>query len=66
MESRLATTQAAYDAKIGDLQAEANMLHNLKIDEERRRITKEFEASYAQTVEEAQQAIVAVRKRCED
>ena len=66
MESRLATTQAAYDAKIGDLQAEANKLHNLKIDEERRRITKEFEASYAHTVEEAQQAIAAVRKQCEN
>ena len=66
VESRLATTQAAYDAKIGDLQTEANQLHSLKIDEERRRITKEFEASYAQTVEEAQQAIAAIKKRCDD
>ena len=66
MEARLATTQTTYDAKIGEFQAEANKLHNLKIDEERKRITKEFEASYAETVEEAQQAIVAVRKQCEE
>ena len=66
VEARLATTQAAYDTKIGDLQAEANQLHSLKLEEERRRITKEFEASYAQTVEEAQQAIAAIKKRCDD
>ena len=45
--------ETRYDAKVGELQAEANKLHNLKIDEERRRITKEFEALYAQTVEQA-------------
>ena len=66
VEARLATTQAAYDTKIGDLQTEANQLHSLKLEEERRRITKEFEASYAQTVEEAQQAIAAIKKRCDD
>ena len=37
-----------------------------RIEEERRRITKEFEVSYAQTVEEAQQAIAAIQKRCDD
>ena len=41
-------------------------MHNLKLDEERKRITKEFEASYAQTVEEAQQAIAVVRKQCDE
>ena len=66
VEDRLTATQAAYDAKIGDLQTEANQLHSLKLEEERRRITKEFEASYAQTVEEAQQAIAAIKKRCDD
>ena len=66
IEARLARNQATYDAKIGELQAEANKLHNLKLDEERKRITKEFEASYAQTVDEAQQAIAAVRKQCEE
>ena len=48
------------------LQSEPNKLHNLKLDEERKRITKEFEASYAQTVEEAQQAIAAMRKQCNE
>ena len=66
IKARLATNQATYDNRIGELQAEANKLHNLKLDEERKRITKEFEASYAQTVEEAQQAIAAVRKQCEE
>ena len=66
VEDRLTTTQAAYDTKLGDLQTEANKLHSLKLEEERRRITKEFEASYAQTVEEAQQAIAAIQKRCDD
>ena len=66
IEARLATNQATYDNRIGELQAEANKLHNLKLDEERKRITKEFEASYAQTVEEAQQAIAAVRKQCNE
>ena len=64
-EARLTANQATYDAKIGELQAEANKLHNLKIEEERVRITKEFEASYAQTVDEAQKAIAAVRKQCD-
>ena len=66
VEARLATNQATYDNRIGELQAEANKLHNLKLDEERKRITKEFEASYAQTVEEAQQAIAAMRKQCNE
>ena len=66
IEARLATNQATYDNRIGELQAEANKLHNLKLDEERKRITKEFEASYAQTVGEAQQAIAAVRKQCDE
>ena len=66
VEDRLTATQAAYDTKFGDLQTEANQLHSLKLEEERRRITKEFEASYAQTVEEAQQAIAAIQKRCDD
>ena len=38
---------------------------NLKIEEERKRITKEFEASYAQTGEDAQKAVAAVRKQCD-
>ena len=50
LEARLTKTQATCDAKIGELQAEANKLHNVKIEEERKRIIKEFEASYAQTV----------------
>ena len=66
IEARYATNQATYDNRIGELQAEANKLHNLKLDEERKRITKEFEASYAQTVGEAQQAIAAVRKQCNE
>ena len=69
LETRLTKktkTQATYDAKIGELQAEANKLHNLKLEEERKRITKEFEASYAQTVEDAQKAVAAVRKQCEE
>ena len=41
-------------------------MHNLKLEEERKRITKEFEASYAQTVEEAQEAVAAVRKQCDE
>ena len=66
MEARLTAAQATYDAKIGELQAEANKLHNLKIEEERKRITKEFKASYAQTVDEAEKAIAAVRKQCDE
>ena len=59
LEARLTKTQATYDAKIGELQAEANKLHNLKLEEERKRITKEFEASHAQTVQDAQKAVAA-------
>ena len=66
MEARLTKTQATYDTKIGELQAEANKLHNLKIEEERKRITKEFEASYTQTVVDAQKAVAAVRKQCDE
>ena len=66
LEARLTKTQATYDAKIGELQAEADKLHNLKIEEERKRIAKEFEASYAHTVEDAQKAVAAVRKQCDE
>ena len=66
VEARLTKTQATYDAKIGELQAGASKLHNLKLEEERKRVTKEFEASYAQTVEEAQKAVAAVRKQCDE
>ena len=41
-------------------------MHNRNIEEERKRITKEFEASYAQTVEDAQKAVNAVRTQCEE
>ena len=37
----------------------------MKLEEERKRITKEFEASYARRVEDAQKAGAAVRKQCE-
>ena len=41
-------------------------MHNLKVEEERKRITKEFEASYTQTIEDAQKAVAAVRKQCDE
>ena len=66
IEARLATNQATYSNRISELQAEANKLHNLKLDEKRKRIAKEFEALYAQTAEEAQQAPAAVRKQCDE
>ena len=66
LEARWTKTQATYDANIGELQAEANKLHNPKPEEERTRITKEFEASYAQTVGDAQKAVAAVQKQCEE
>ena len=66
LEARLTKAQATYDTKISELQAEANKLHNLKIEEERKRITKEFEALYTQTVVDAQKAVAAARKPCDE
>ena len=41
-------------------------MHNLKLEEERKRITKGFQPPYAQTVEDAQKAVAAVRKQSEE
>ena len=49
-EVRLNQAQATHDVKVEEFNAEANTKHDQKIVEERQRITKEFEASYAQTV----------------
>ena len=49
-----------------DFKVEANTKHDQKIAEERQRITSEFEASYAQTVEHAKNAIAATKKQYED
>ena len=49
-EVRLNQAQATHDVKVEEFKAEANTKHDQKIVEERQRITKEFEASYAQTV----------------
>ena len=43
-EVRLNQAQAAHDAKVEEFKAEANAKHNLKIEEERRRITRDFSA----------------------
>ena len=48
-EVRLNQAQATHDVKVEEFNAEANTKHDQKIVEERQRITKEFEASYAQT-----------------
>ena len=53
LDVRLNQAQATHDAKVEEFKAEANAKHDLKIVERRQRITKEFEASYAQTVEHA-------------
>ena len=44
LEVRLNQAQAAHDAKVEEFKAEANAKHNLKIEEERRRITRDFSA----------------------
>ena len=65
-EVRLNQAQATHDAKVEEFKAEANVKHDQKIVEERPRITKEFEASYAQAVEHARNAIAAEKKHCEE
>ena len=57
LEVRLNQAQASHDKRVEDFKAEANTKHDQKIAEERQRITSEFEASYAQTVEHAKNAI---------
>ena len=68
-EVRLNQAQATHDARVEEFKAEANEAnakHDQKIVEERQRITKEFEASYAQTEEHARNAITAEKKQCEE
>jgi len=65
-EVRLNQAQAAHDAKVEEFRAEANAKHDLKIEEEWQRITRDFEASYAQTVEHAKNAEVWEKKQCDD
>ena len=57
---------ASHDKRVEDFKVEANTKHDQKIAEERQRITSEFEASYAQTVEHAKNAIAATKKQYED
>ena len=61
-EVRWNQARATGDAKVEEFKAEANARHDQKIIEERQRITKEFEASYAQTVEHARNAYIAAKK----
>ena len=61
LEVRLNQAQATHDVRVEEFKAEANAKHDLKIVEERQRITKESEASYAQTVEHARAAITAAK-----
>jgi hypothetical protein len=65
-EVRWNQVRATHDAKVEEFKAEANAKHEQKIVEERQRITKELEASYAQTVENARNAITAVKKQCDE
>ena len=44
-EVRLNQAQAAHDAKVEEIKAEANAKHDLKIEEERQPITRDVEAS---------------------
>ena len=66
LEVRLNQAHASHDKRVEDFKAEANTKHDQKIAEERKRITSEFEASYAQTVEHATNAIAATKKQYED
>ena len=66
LEVRLNQAQATHDVRVEEFKAEANAKHDLNIVEERQRITKEFEASYAQTVEHARNAIAAAKKQYEE
>ena len=66
LEVRLNQAQASHDKRVEDFKAEANAKHDQKIAEERQRITSEFEASYAKTVEHAKGAIAATKKPFED
>ena len=66
LEVRLNQAHATHDARVGEFKVEANTKHDLKIAEERQRITKEFEASYAQTVEHARAAIATAKKQYEE
>jgi hypothetical protein len=66
LEVRLNQARATHDAKVEEFKVEANTKHDQKIVEERQRITKEFEASDAQTVEHARNAIAAAKKQYEE
>ena len=66
LEVRLNQAHASHDKRVEEFKAEANSKHGQKIAEERQRITSEFEASYAQTVEHAKSAIAATKKQYED
>ena len=66
LEVRLNQAQATHDVRVEEFKAEANAEHDLNIVEERQRITKEFEAPYAQTVEHARNAIAAAKKQYEE
>ena len=66
LEVRFNQAQATHDAMVEEFKVEANTKHELKIAEERQRITKEFEASYAQTVEHARSAIATAKKQYEE
>ena len=60
-EVRLNQAQAAHDAKVEEIKAEANAKHDLKIEEERQPITRDVEASWAQTVECAKNAVASAK-----
>ena len=58
--------QATHDARVEEFKAEANTKHDLKIVGGRQHITKEFEASCAQTVEHARTTIIGAKKKFEE
>ena len=66
LEVRLNQAQATHDVRVEEFKAAANTKHDLKIVGERQRITKEFEASYAQRVEHARTATAAAKKQYEE
>ena len=66
LEVKFNQAQATHDVRVEEFKAEASAKHDFKIVEERQRITKEFEASYAQTVERARNAIAAAKKQYEE
>ena len=58
--------QATHDARVEEFKAEANTKHDLKIVGGRQHITKECEASCAQTVEHARTTIIGAKKQFEE